>query len=188
MTLDEYKVNLDKLRVKFDEIGTQLDEIGEQCDEIAKQSQELLHADIENMKPIPPHSRWKPKEDERYYTILGDGEIHSWLYHAIDDDKQVIGRYSIGNVFHTEADVEFALERLKVLAEMQEWAGKWNDEFSIRCDETHGLELYFHVFHFKSYGEMRFATKEDAQNCIEAVGEDRIRKYYFMIPEDKSNA
>lgn len=135
--------------------------------------------------PTPPHPRWKPKMDQRYYYIIATGDPTSagWIENAFD-----YGRYDIGNIFKSKDEAGFTVERLKVLAEMQEWAGKWNDEFSIRLEEDSGIEAYFHVFSEKSYGEMRFATKEDVQNCIKTVGEDRIKKYYFMIPEDKSNA
>ena len=34
-----------------------------------------------------------------------------------------------------------------------------------------------------SFGEMRFATQEDAENCTQAVGEGRIKKYYFGIKD-----
>lgn len=84
----------------------------------------------------------------------------------------------------TKAEAEFAAERLKVLTEMREWVGNWNDEFSLRYDENSGIETYLHLFPCKTYGEMRFATKEDAINCIEAVGEERLKKYYFCLPKD----
>lgn len=170
----------------IEELEKKHDELAVMCYDLQVEINALKKAQAEDVKPIPPHSRWKPKEDERYYTILGDGEIHSWLYHAIDDDKQVIGRYSIGNVFRTEADVEFALERLKVLAEMREWAGKWDDGVALKYDGTNKrISTTFITFispRQYTFGEMRFESQGDARKCIDAVGEDRIKKYYFMIP------
>lgn len=132
--------------------------------------------------PTPPHPRWKPKSGDAYSTthcVEYAAECH-WMCDMLDEDY-----YSLGFVFKTKAEAEFDAERLKVLAEMREWAGSWDDEFSLRYDENNGIEVFCHVFSFKSYGEMRFATKEDAINCIKTVGEDRIKKYYFMIPETK---
>lgn len=134
--------------------------------------------------PKPPHPRWKLEFKQKYYVISTSGHpIETYWAGCLDD----LNEYAIGNLFIDKQAAEFAIERLKVLAEMREWAGKWDDEFTIRYDNDHGIETYFHVFPFKSYGEMRFATKEDAINCINAVGEDRIKKYYFMIPEEANN-
>ena len=81
---------------------------------------------------------------------------------------------------------EFAIERLKVLAEMREWAGDWDDVFVLTYMGSEDIVRACTVVSFRNtFGEMRFATKEDALNCIKAVGEDRIKKYYFMIPEEE---
>lgn len=65
-----------------------------------------------------------------------------------------------------------------------EWAGKWNDPYRILyIDGRVEPEMVF-VGRCISYGEIRFATEADAINCIKAVGEDRLKKYYFGIPID----
>lgn len=135
-------------------------------------------------RPLPPHPRWMPKEDELYYTILGYGEICGWLHHNNDDNNGAIWRSSIGNVFRTEAEAEFVVERMKILAEMNEWAGRYNDSWHIYYSSAwQRLDVTQSVAPNLLLGELRFATKEDAENCIMAVGEDRIKKY-FMIPEE----
>ena len=141
-------------------------------------------------KPKPPHPRWKPKDNELYYTNTGYGETCNWFYYSIGDDTRVIGRYSIGNVFRTEAEAEFAAERLKVLAKMREWAGNYNDPYAISYIGFNNQDVQIIVVDktgYSSFGEMRFATREDAKNCINEVGEDRIIKYYFMVPEETNN-
>lgn len=132
------------------------------------------------VNPTPPHPRWVPSNEDTYYVIGTCGDVFSQHWTCIDIDKS---RLSCGNIFMTREAAEFAAERRKVLAEMWEWSRKWDDEFSIRYNKISGIEIFNHCIPEKTYGEMRFATKEDAINCVKAVGEDRIKKYYFMIPE-----
>lgn len=158
-------------------------EYNDRLAELQAQLDELKNAQIED---APPHPRWVPSNADTYYSIGTCGDVfQDWT----DDINSEIdkSRLSSGNVFKTKAEAEFAAAQRKVLAEMREWAGNWDDEYSLRYDEDNGIEAFFQVSYQKSYGEMRFATKKDAENCIEAVGKDRIKKYYFMIPEGDKN-
>lgn len=178
MTIEEMEKKLaeiDDLRKKTDDLRKKLDE---QIAELKTLEEEM---------PKPPHPRWKPNEGEEGYYIIGtcgDVDLQGWTNDDIDNE-----RLSCGNIFMTREAAEFAAERRKVLAEMQEWAGDWDDNVVLTYKGNEDIVSISHVLMFRNtFGEMRFATKEDAVNCIEAVGEDRIRKYYFMIPEEKSNA
>lgn len=164
MTKEEYEKKIAELQAQIDELRN------ERIDE------------TNSAPPTPPHPRWEPSNGDTYYMIdtCGGVCIQDWTGINNEIDKS---RLSCGNVFKTRAEAEFAAERRNVLAEMQEWAGKWDDKYILRCDEKKKIETYSQISPHKSYGEMRFATKEDAENCIGAVGEDRIKKYYFLIPE-----
>jgi hypothetical protein len=171
ITIDEFEKKLAELEDLHAELKTQIAELKAQHEEL----------------PKPPHPRWKPKDNELYYTNTGYGETCNWFYYSIGDDTRVIGRYSIGNVFRTEAEAEFAAERLKVLAEMREWAGNPNDLYRLVFDyNTSEFTANISSRRYTS-GGMRFASRKDAENCIEAVGADRIKKYYFMIPNGERN-
>lgn len=155
--------------------------------ELQTQIDELKNTEIEE-KPKPPHPRWKPKRDEHYYTINVGCACAGW--NTWDSDNLDGDIYSLGFVFKTEAETEFAIERLKVIAEMREWAGKWNDPYDIvyvRLLTQESRILVDDRLRTLSHGEMRFATKEDAENCIKAVGEERLKKYYFMVMEDEAD-
>jgi hypothetical protein len=132
--------------------------------------------------PTPLHPRWKPERDEHYYTIDIGGACAGW--ETWDSDNLDGDIYSLGFVFKTEAEADFALERMKVLAEMQEWAGKWDDPVILQYNMIN-CEIVIRYCPHACNGEIRFSNSQDAIDCIKAVGEDRIKKYYFMIPEDK---
>ncbi|WP_287529034.1 hypothetical protein [Peptostreptococcus sp.] len=56
---------------------------------------------------------WIPAEEERYWWIDTEGYVDWTEWHGCTDDE---GRLSIGNVFKTEKEAEFEVERLKILA------------------------------------------------------------------------
>lgn len=172
----------------IEELEKRQDELAAMWDELQAEINALKNAQAEEAKPKPPHPRWKPKDNELYYTNTGYGETCNWFYFSTGDDTRVIGRYSIGNIFRTEAEAEFAAERLKVLAEMREWAGNYNDGYSLIYDIDKKRVCYTPASERLVFGEMRFTTGADAEECIEAIGAERLMKYYFLIQEeDKSN-
>ena len=87
----------------------------------------------------------------------------------------------------TEEAAEYAAEYYKVLAEMREWAGEWNDPWAIVYSPPMLAPMNLHVAEC-SEGELRFATREDAKNCIDAVGRDRLIKYYFGVRDHEADA
>lgn len=151
--------------------------------DLQSQIEELKQTEIEEDSPKPPHPRWKPELGEDYF-YYSDGSVYkvSWTNGKLDNSM-----YNRGNVFRTSKETEFEAERLKVLAEMREWAGKPNDPYQLVIDYNISEFIVNRIdFPYLTNGEMRFATKDDAENCIKAVGADRIKKYYFMIPEGET--
>ena len=174
-------MTIEELETKLTELDGLRAETNKRIEELNKQIAELKARDEKN--PKPPHPRWKPERDEPYYTIhvgCACAGSNTWDSDTLDGDI-----YSLGFVFQTEAEAEFAIERLKVLAEMREWTGEWNAPYLLLCGIAHG-NVYVH-WTTNANGALKFQTEEDAKNCIKAVGEDRIKKYYFMIPEDETN-
>lgn len=148
---------------------------------------QLENALIEEEKAAPPHPRWKP-ELGYYYYCVEPNSVSLVSFYYCDEDRTALleGDVDIGNVFRTREDAEFAAERLKVLAEMREWAGNVFDDYAIALGHDTNIKVVPRR-EWCSLGEMRFATEEDAKNCINTVGEDRIIKYYFMITEDEDD-
>lgn len=149
---------------------------------LQSQIEELKQAEIEEDSPKPPHPRWKPEYGEDYFYCSYSGLVYKILW---TNGKLDNGMYNLGNVFRTEEETEFEAERLKVLAEMREWAGNWNNAVVLTYSKLSN-KVEAEIANYTISGEIRFASFADAKNCIKAVGADRIKKYYFMIPEDKA--
>ena len=135
---------------------------------------------------------WTPKEKEKYFYIED--------CMGVSDDRNVQApidycRFNIGNFFKTKEEAEHILEKLKVIHELQKFAYENNEgeidwknfnqckykifydaedgdlyvDYSIQC-ESEPFNIYFTSFKI-------------AKRAIEAVGEDRIKKYYFNVED-----
>ena len=135
---------------------------------------------------------WTPKEKEKYFYIED--------CMGVSDDRNVQApidycRFNIGNFFKTKIEAEHILEKLKVIHELQKFAYENNEgeidwknfnqckyylvydtkdedlyvDYSIQC-ESEPFNIYF-------------TSPKIAKRAIEAVGEDRIKKYYFNVEE-----
>lgn len=131
----------------------------------------------DGLTPKPPHQRPEIRVHQEYYYVAPYGGIIYTKYDGARTEKMM---RDIGNVFLTEEAAEYAVEYFKVLSEMREWAGKWNDPWEINYTPPMIAPMRVYVDNC-SGGELRFATREDAINCIKAVGEDRLIKYYFGV-------
>lgn len=177
--LDELQAETENAHAKLKAQMAELEELQAESEnahaKLIAQMAELKERGEE--KPKPPHPRWKPEEGEYYYWFTGQGtpSQDKWVASACDRDL-----YNIGNVFFDLKTAEFAAERLKVLAEMREWAGNWNDTWVMIYDGWSPKAISIHAPDV-TFGELRFATREDAEGCIKAVGKDRLIKYYFGV-------
>ena len=123
-----------------------------------------------------------PQSGERYWCISG-----SWVNSFFWKSEQLdLDRYRIGNIFKTEEQAEFAVEKLKVEAELRKYSrpfeyGKFNhylfldiDGDSFRTD-------------FTSYcppqGAIYFESEEKAQEAVSTVGKERVKKYIFGVED-----
>lgn len=134
---------------------------------------------------VAPHTRWEPSCGEIYYTIEG-GAIAEREWYGDDSD---LDAFDTGLIFETEEDADWVLNRMKVLADMGEWAGDFGCRYAIGldCDEVGNLSLRtIDTVASCPRADLLFESKEDAEHCVEAVGKDRIIKYYFGIDETEA--
>lgn len=122
----------------------------------------------------------------RYWCILG-GKICGCIWVDGEEDEK---RLSIGNAFHTKKEAEFALEKLKVIHELKQFAEPknivwdyFNEYHYIICYGCTSKAIDYNYAIINKYLDITFATEEMARKAVEAVGENRIKKYYFEVKE-----
>ena len=180
--LDELQAETENAHVKLKAQMAELEKLQAETEnahaKLIAQMAELKERGEE--KPKPPHPRWKANFGEEYF-IIRDRVIAYYSSNDGFDDAM----HNIGNYFSSKEEADFALERLKVLTEMREWAGKWDDTFVLTyVGNNDFVQISSVLMSRNTFGEMRFATKEDAEGCIKAVGKERLLRYYFMVPEE----
>lgn len=160
-------------------------------DEIATLKERLNNLEKQYDFFNSPYKRWRAERGGGYYLISAVGSIR------YDNENEAIVdglHYDIGNYFKTEKEAEFEVERLKVIAELKEYATPvnefdWNNslekKYTILLESD---EVRVDYFISCQTSDLYFKTKEQAKNAIESVGEDRIIKYYFRRGETNGNS
>lgn len=140
----------------------------------------------------PKSKVYKPKPQEMYYFLAGDGTPTA--DHNLDDGS-VEKFISIGNCFETGEEAKHMVEKLKVIKELRDFALENNNEKINWRDKCTGkyfitYDFYDEEISIASYTfrnflpfNIFFTSKEIAQKAIKKIGEYRIKKYYFDIEE-----
>lgn len=157
--------------------------------DVTKVSKEDLVLLYEIIKRSEGKSIWKPQEREKYYFVIDAAIIESdkWSNHEVDSV-----RWSIGNIFKTPEDAEFAIEKLKVTTELKRYAEQYNDK--IDWKDGNSIKyclLYNHAreeiaivsFYTFQHNGIHFSSTGIAENAIKEIGEERIKKYYLEVEE-----
>ena len=125
------------------------------------------------------------KKYRRYWRILG-GKVCEGIWIGCEEDENLL---SIGNAFHTKKEAEFALEKLKVIHELKQFAEPKNAVWNfnkyhhiIYYDYTRN-EINYSLLTIMKFSDATFATEEMARKAVKAVGEDRVKKYYLGVEE-----
>lgn len=152
--------------------------------EEAKQKIAEIEKKIEEKKAET--GRWKLQEGDIYWFINDTGQAikDRWTNHPYDR-----GRYAIGNCYQTKEECEFAIEKLKVIAELKEYEEPKN---SVWDEKSVHYYIYYNYFIEKvdigwvqmaKQNEIYFESREKVQQALDAVGEQRIKKYYLEVEE-----
>lgn len=135
---------------------------------------------------------WKPEDYEKYYYVENDGDIweEKWCGSYTDEE-----RYEIDNCFKTKEEAKFAVEKQKVTTELKRFAQKHNEYKFNPINNKEGLYFIIYInskvaidycFKYLSvFGKnaVYFTSKELAQQAIDTIGADRLKKYYFEVED-----
>jgi hypothetical protein len=167
----------------MEELLKELEETKQKIAEIGKKIE-----DIENKiaKKKVETGRWKPEEGDTYWFINDIGDICKSTWDNVNTDRK---RYLIGNCYQTKEECEFAREKLKVIAELK----AYKEPKSRVWD---GRNVHYHIYYncnmekvdiggvqVVKQNEIYFESREKAQQAIDAIGEDRVKKYFLEVEE-----
>lgn len=129
------------------------------------------------------------KNGDMYYFITDDGHICMAKWQSRTSDFR---RLALGNVFKTEKDAEFGIEKQKVKVELEQYAKEHNDperdvwngfneHCGIRYDCLSSDLDTSAMYQFNDIGAIYFTSKEIAEDAVNKVGAKRIMKYLFDV-------
>ena len=169
----------------MEELLKELEEAKKKITENEKKIMEI-EKKIEEKLEKEKSGRWKPQKGDIYWFISNIGCISKgqWDNHSVDRE-----RYLVGNCFKTKEEAEFAAEKLKVIAELKEFAepkdAVW-DGTKFHCfitwDFWEGGISVKSICTYKG-NDIYFSTREDAEKAIAEVGEERVKKYYLQMED-----
>ena len=147
--------------------------------------QEELTALKERIAELEYHAKDErefPKRGDKYYFIVASGGV-DWL--QWDESGFGLRAQDIGNIFRTKEQAEFAVEKLKVEAELRKFSKPFEillTNWLITREVDGAIEAHWSS-HAESQGTLYFESEEKAQQAIETVGIDRIKKYIFGVED-----
>lgn len=123
-----------------------------------------------------------PKDGDDYWLIDDMGGLSESIYVGHHSDEY---RKKIGNIYKTEAEAKFALEKTKVEGEWRKFSRPfvWGEEnwfITIEDDKDILIEYDNYAIY---QGTVYFESKGKVKEVIKEVGEERIKKYIFGVED-----
>lgn len=133
---------------------------------------------------IKPKSKtvWDLKYGDSYYYLDSSGNVSRTYWDGRTDDEMTI---AFGNVFLTEEEAEFEIERRKCETIMLKYGRRTfkprDSNYIIRFDNDYN-QAFVDVWSFSQFqGTISFDTKELGKKAIDEIGEERLKKYIFRV-------
>lgn len=152
--------------------------------DISEEQKSMLDSILsQNGSVIKEVTSW-PSIGDKYFFISDHGCVmldtnNGWL---VDN-----ARRTMGNMFKTQEEAEFELERLKVLNQLkslsdddQEW-NTTNSHYHIVYDTYRNEFNVFPYSFIKLLHEYWFKSEKSAKAAIKTIGEDKLKEYVFNV-------
>ena len=124
-----------------------------------------------------------PQDGEEYWYIDDDAEVMNIEWY---DSEYSRGRVSIGNIFRNEKQAEFAVGKLKVEAELRKFSRPFKEDeynYFIQIHPSHNNIVTDSDDYYQTQGTIYFESITIANEAIDTIGEERIKKYIFGVEE-----
>ena len=124
-----------------------------------------------------------PQDEDKYWYVGMRGDVFSSEWEGLPSEEHML---EVGNIFKTEDEAYFKVERLKVENELRKLSQPFKsmtDNFIIVFDrETYKLGVKAVIFS-DIQGAIYFDSTTVAEEAIESVGAERIKKYIFGMED-----
>lgn len=124
-----------------------------------------------------------PKYKDFYWGVNAKGKVFCDTWEGFKFEKDML---SIGNVYQTENEAVLALGKLKVEAELLKFSRPFKEDeynYFIQINPSHNDIVIDSDDCYQTQGTIYFESMTIANEAIDTVGADRIKKYIFGVEE-----
>ena len=124
-----------------------------------------------------------PQYGNTYWCINAYGGVSKEIWDGYDIEKDML---EIGNGFRTEQEAEFAVKKLKVEAELRKFSRPFKEDeynYFIQIHPSHNNIVTDSDDYYQTQGTIYFESITIANEAIDTIGEERIKKYIFGVEE-----
>lgn len=173
---------MDKIKLE-----KELTELQEQINNMQKKLDKL-----KQIKSEEKEGKWKPKINKRYYFIndLGTVDWTNWCDDQIDNF-----RYLIGNIFRTQEEAEFCLEKIKIRSKFKDFIKERSKDLDWGNSNSRQMKYYLYYdnkykqieinscIYAKIQGVIYASDRSILQDAIKEIGEQDVKKYILEVEE-----
>ncbi len=138
---------------------------------------------IAELEELAKEEQEFPQNGDMYWLIEDSTEVSRYVWEGDDFDNQHL---PIGNVFRTQEQAQFAVEKLKVEEELRKFSKPFEpmegNFFMAYNSHTESLEINRYL-KTNTQGVIYFGSREELRQAVESVGVDRIKKYLFGVED-----
>ena len=133
---------------------------------------------------------WKPQICEKFWSVNALGDVAESCWQTTSCTHEAL--WLMGNVFKTKEEAEFAAEKRKVEVELQRYTDRHNKKIDWNNPCQNKYYFYYSYINKRiqitcdnvvQCGQVHFTSREIAEEAIQAIGENRLKKYYFECEE-----
>ena len=124
-----------------------------------------------------------PQEDDIFWFINTFGRSVWSTWGESITNRQLI---EIGNMFRTKEQAEFAVEKLKVEAELRKFSRPFKEDeynYFIQIHPSRNNIVTESDDYYPTQGTIYFESTTIANEAIDTVGKERIKKYIFGVED-----
>ena len=146
--------------------------------------QEELKALKQRIAELEYHAKEQqefPMCDDAYWYMTTTGKIFNSNWDGFVSEEYML---EIGNIFKTKEQADFAVEKLKVEAELRKFSRPFKEDeynYFIQIHPSHNNIVTESDDYYQTQGTIYFESTTIANEAIDTVGEERIKKYIFGV-------
>ena len=138
---------------------------------------------IAELEELAKEEKEFPQDGDEYWFMDINGDVASGKWENFDIEKDML---EIDNVFGAKEQAKLAVEKLRVEAELRKFSRPFKEDeynYFIQIHPSHNNIVTDSDDYYQTQGTIYFESTTIANEAIDAIGENRIKKYIFGVED-----